>query len=162
MRKTMLKWLTAVVVLGAAYAWAYVYLQPQGSDESQIHATILNAANTLSEGSAAEAMSTVSPDYKDSTGLNRERLYLLARRAAYNHRYWSASVRHIATTVRGADASADVSLTIMTTETGQQRDVRLGLVMRREPVHIWGVVPTQRWRVVSVTGIPEEALEISD
>lgn len=156
MKKKIVGWLVAALALGGVYAWAKVAVQPQGSDEVQVRAAILIAAAAMNEGRTGNAMSAVSPDYKDSTGLNYDRLNILARRAASNHKHWSATVRHLATSVSGNEAAADVSLAVNSDDNSNARNVQLGLSLRRENVNVWGVIPTQRWRIVSVTGIPEE------
>jgi hypothetical protein len=156
MRKKVVGWLISVLALGGVYAWATVAARPQGSDEVQVRAVILTAAAAMSEGRASNAMSVVSPDYKDSTGMNYDRLNILARRAATNHKYWTATVRHLAESVRGDQASVELTLAVNSEEGSNARNVQLGIVLRRESVSVWGVIPTQRWRVMSVSGIPED------
>lgn len=152
-----LVWLViAIIAAGGLYTWARGAVRLRGSDEGQVRSALLDAIAAINGGRVGEAMSVVSSDYKDSTGLNRDRLWILARRAADNREFWTVTVRRLSVQVSGAGASAEVLLQIHTDEATAAREYPLTVTMRKEDTHVWGIIPTQRWRVVGAIGLPDE------
>ncbi len=152
--KKLLWLVAALAVLGAVYALAYRAAQPRGTPSGQIRETILDAADALQDGHPGATMRAVSSDYKDSTGMNRDRLYFLARQASRNRQYWEAIVEDVTSDVRGDEADVRVQVSIRRTEGGGTLRHTINLRMRREDARAWLVVPTKRWRVVSAENLP--------
>jgi hypothetical protein len=101
-------------------------------------------------------MRVISPEYKDSTGGNYARLRLFARQAASNRDMWSATVQNVASRVTGDDAEAAVTVAIRRGNSGGAETTTINLRMRREPVHAWLIIPTERWRVTRADNLPNE------
>lgn len=150
------------LLLGGMYTWARSAARLEGSGPSQIRAAILGAFQAANEGRVSEAMNVVSSDYKDSTGMNRDRLWILLRRTADNRQYWSVTARKITATALPREASVDVVAAVNIDGEATPRIYPLTFSMRLEDTHIWGVVPTQRWRIVSANGLPDDLLSIGD
>lgn len=151
-----------LLALSALYAAARNSAQPDGPDKGQIRAALVDAVNALNQGRVSAAMSVVSPDYKDSTGFSRDRLWLLARRASDNRADWSASLARVNSQVDGDTAGVDVTLRITTGRHNQVHDYPISLTMRREDTRVWLVLPTRQWHIVTSTGLPEDMLELGD
>ena len=148
------------LLLGGMYTWARSAARLEGSAPGQIRAAILDAFQAANQGRVSEAMGVISPDYKDSTGLNRDRLWILLRRAADNKRSWTVTARKITPTATACEANVDVIASVTVDGEAAPRILPLTLSMRLEDMHIWGVIPTQRWRIVSTGGLPEEFLSL--
>lgn len=162
----MVKRLSVLVIglltLGALYAAARKSAQPVGPDKGQIRAALAEAIDALNQGRVSTAMNVVSPDYKDSTGFSRDRLWLLARRAADNRADWSASLGRVKSQVEGDTAGVDITLRVAVADHNQLRDYPISLTMKREDTRVWLVIPTRQWHIVASTGLPEDMLELGD
>lgn len=153
----------AVILLVAAavlYFVGYRSVQPVGTDTGQIRGAIVDAVDALRHGRAGDAMRVVSPEYKDSTGMNYTRLRLLARQAAINRNMWSARVDSVDPVVTGDTADVSVSVAIGDGQGIGMRADTIQLRMRKDPVYAWLVFPTERWRVTSADHIPMDALAL--
>ncbi|HEY3413743.1 MAG TPA: hypothetical protein VGM51_11915 [Armatimonadota bacterium] len=162
MLKRFVGFAVCALLLGGVYTWARSAARLEGSGSAQVTSTILAAFQAANMGRVSEAMDAVSSDYKDSTGLNRDRLWLLLHRAADNRQLWDVTARKITPTVDGRDASVELLAAVNIDGEPTQRTYPLTLSMRLEDTHVWGVIPTQRWRVVSVGGLPDELLSLGD
>jgi hypothetical protein len=151
----------AILALGALYAAATISARPDGTDEGQIRAALVDAINAMNHGHVTSAMSVVSPDYKDSTGFTRERLWLLANRAAENRKEWTAMVTQIKPRVEGNDASVSITLRVTMASGHETHDYPITLTMRREDSRAWLLVPTRRWHILGSTGLPPELLDLA-
>ena len=148
------------LLLGGMYTWARSAARLEGSGPAQIRAAILDAFQAANQGRVSEAMGIVSPDYKDSTGLTRDRLWILLRRAADNKQSWTVTARKIVPTAAAREASVEVIASVTIDGEAAPRILPLTLSMRLEDTHIWGVIPTQRWRIVSTGGLPDDLLSL--
>jgi hypothetical protein len=148
-------WLAGLALAAAVlYLWGSRAAQPMGTDSGQIRGAIVDAADALQQGRAGDAMRVVSPDYKDSTGMNYARLRLLARQAARNRDMWSATVQNVQPVVNGGEADVQVTVVVRRADGGGATTDTLQVHMRKEPVHAWLIIPTTRWRVTSVDHLP--------
>jgi hypothetical protein len=153
MTKRMAWWAGLALAAAVLYFWGSRAVQPVGTDSGQIRGAIVDAADALQQGRAGDAMRIISPDYKDSTGMNYARLRLLARQAALNRDMWSATVQNVQPRVNGGEADVEVTVVVRPADGGATTDT-MRVHMRKERVHAWLVIPTTRWRVTSVDHLP--------
>jgi hypothetical protein len=151
-------WLAALaLVVGVLYAAGYHAVQPVGTESGQIRGAIVDAVDALQHGRAGDAMRVVSPDFKDSTGMNYARLRLLARQAARNRDMWNATVQSVEPLVNGDTAQVSVTVVIGQEKGGGTTTDTMQLRMHKDPVYAWLVFPTERWRVTGADHLPSEA-----
>jgi len=156
-------WLAALVLAaGVLYAAAYRAVQPVGTDSGQIRGALVDAVDALRHGRAGDAMRVVSPEYKDSTGMNYARLRLLARQAARNRDMWDATVESVEPVVTGDTAQVSVTVAIRQTSGGGVTRDTMQLRMEKDPVYAWLILPTERWRVTGADHLPSEATGFLD
>jgi hypothetical protein len=156
-------WVAAIVIAaGILYLIGYNSVQPVGTDSGQIRGAIVDAVDALKHGRAGDAMRVVSPEYKDSTGLNYTRLRLLARQAAVNREMWTATVQSVNPMVTGNTARVSVTVAIGHPQGGGATTDTIQLQMRKDPVYAWLIFPTERWRVTSADHLPSDLSILGD
>ncbi|HEY3268235.1 MAG TPA: hypothetical protein VGM37_15035 [Armatimonadota bacterium] len=162
MAKRLLWWFVAALAAGVAYAALYRSVQPVGTPQGQIRGALMEALDALQHGRASAAMSVVAPDYKDSTGFNRDRLYILARQATENREWWSATIARLEPTMEGNEATVALQLAVRRTEGGTTQTEDMTVRLRNDKVYAYGIAPTHRWRVISATNIPNEVTVLGE
>jgi hypothetical protein len=146
--------LALVLAFGGLYFWGRNAAKPAGTPSGQIRAALTTALDEFNSGNLAGAMRVISHDYKDSTGNNRDRLYILGRRGL------SADERGTVTLQRLIpDIDNDTAVVHVVAKVDWPgvplRDYNVELTMKREPARAFLFFPTTRWRVVYADGLLE-------
>ncbi|MBI2844554.1 MAG: hypothetical protein HYX78_14260 [Armatimonadetes bacterium] len=149
--------LAVAVVLAVGY---FAANRDQGADQEQILAVIERGRRAVERKSLSEAMSCISKDYSDSTGLNRDRLGLLARRAFQSSSRYEVVVDAPTIRVAGDEAVAETYAAVASVDAGTREEKFSGeviLSLRRENSRRFLIFPVREWKITAIEGIGEIA-----
>jgi hypothetical protein len=147
-------WVLAVPAMVGFALYGRNAAKPKGTPSGQIRAALGDALEAFNDGNLAGAMSVVSHDYKDSTGNNRDRLYLLGRRALNGEERGSVILQRLSPAIEGDTATVPVTVRV-DWPLMMPRDADLVLTMKREPARVWLLFPSTRWKVTGADGMLE-------
>jgi len=159
MRKVI--WVTlAVLVLGYG-VFALATLDRRADDE-QIRSLFVQAADAVAKRDTGGALSLVSADYKDASGLNYDRLRLLTAQALHSEQKFTVDYKLANITISGDTATAGVDLTVNGGDPGRTIYKRLLTVtLHKENIRHALIIPTKVWHVTSIENLglsPEEGI----
>jgi hypothetical protein len=143
----------------ALVALGYVFVrqrQPPPSDVDQIRGVFETAEKAAEEHNIPALLGVVSRDYKDDSGLNRDRLRLLLAQAFRGQAETWVTVNELQIEPHQDAASVSADVTVESRPQGSQETWRQTLPMtfdlRKEAGRSFLVFPTERWRVVRSEG----------
>jgi hypothetical protein len=144
----------AVVVVGVLGIRMYQSVQPQGPPERQIQGEIHDAVTAFNHDDLNTALRVISPDYKDSSGMNKDRLRLMARQAGGRVDATLILKQLVEVRLDGDEAEVPAIFSVRIAGSPRVDEYNLTLHMRNEEVHAYGFLPTTRWRIVRIEGLP--------
>jgi hypothetical protein len=155
-------WAVAALLLVAAAGGLFAAVRarmPVGSDPEQIRALLDRGESAAERREIGGVMRFVSPEYRDGSGFTRDSLRLLVGRALRDAQSVDVSTPERSVNIQvGPDGqhatlACDVSVRLAERGGGNvARDAHLTFRLSKEPVRIFGVFPTQEWRVIRADG----------
>jgi hypothetical protein len=151
----------ALVLLAVAGLWVWRAVEaqrPQGSDEAQIRALILDCARAAERRDARVLAHWISEEYRDANGFSAEIVQRQAARILANAREVRAFIPADSLTIQvGLDRdTASAAFSVQFRASGKNGELRfegpLQLRLRREPVRYYLIFPGAEWRVAGVDG----------
>ncbi len=156
MRKS--SWIALGIILAIAAALGYGKLsEPPPPDADQIRDLLARGEAAIEARNVNAAMSCVSGDYRDSTGLSRDALRLQVARAFRQVEGYDLSVMADGINPEGGRAEVTVRVILSAVENGTASQVFSGPVtisLRKEQARRYLVLPTRAWKVVGMAGLP--------
>lgn len=156
-RRTVLRWLTAVVAILLIVAFGALLFRAalrQPSDRERILKLISDGKKAVESRSIGSTMALISPQYKDDFGNSKDDIRAYA--VAY-YREVSAlrlELSRPSISIRGATALVDLEVTIEVTPKGwltsKLISTRVTLVLEKRLVRRMLVIPSAKWQVVSI------------
>jgi hypothetical protein len=139
--------IAAAVLLGAA---AYLALHDWASDEEKIVRALLATADAVERKDVHDTMEAVSEEYRDSSGLTRRVLTILAWRAREIEERLRVVMGTPKVKVRDRRASVEVEVTIRVIDSAGKSQVLfegpVNITMRKEKRGRWRVVDSEGWQ----------------
>lgn len=119
------------------------------SDAQQLRSLVERAATAVQKRDVGGAISCVSRSYKDTNGLNYDRLRLAAAQAMRMEEPYTAGaeIRHL--TVDGRDAAIEIHAWVASRNGQPIYNRNVTLVLRKESGRHMMLIPVKVWRVVS-------------
>lgn len=159
MRKVI--WVTLAVLVVGFGVFAFATLDRR-TDEEQVNSLFDQAADAIAKRDTGGALSLVSADYKDPSGLNCDRLRLLTAQALQSEQKFTVDYKLSNVNVSGDTATAGVDLTVRGVDPSKTIYKRLLTVtLRKEDSRHALIIPTKVWRVTSIENLglaPEEGI----
>ncbi len=161
MKKSSWIVLATIVILGGLLAYQKLSA-PLPPDDEQISALLTAGEAAVESRSVRRALSCISRDYSDPTGLNSDALRLQVIEAfraadAYDVTMQTAEMR-----IAGDTADVQTLVTVAAVKDGDRHEVFEGQItikLKKEPAKRYLVFPTKTWRVVGMAGLPLGPLE---
>jgi len=151
--KTMrLKMALMLLAALATYAGVSVATLDRSSDTKKLEAVVAQAAKSVSTRNLDGIISHVSENYKDSSGLNYQRLRMIIAQSLRSDSDYAcdAAVRSLSITGDRADVGVRVKVRGADLGTVYERDITLHFI-RERAMHNW-IIPTTVWRVNDAEG----------
>lgn len=126
-------------------------------DEAQIRERLAAGESAIERRSVRDAMSCVSKDYSDASGLNRDALRLQAIQAFRSAERYDVALETKSLAVTGDSAEVETEVTIHAYEEGGAHLVFSGpvrIALKKEPARRYLVLGSSAWRVVRMEGLP--------
>ena len=145
-------WITLSVFAAAYLIYAIATIDRRG-DEVQIRSLIQDAAAAIQKHDLGGTISCVSVHYKDSTGLNYDRLRNLTATTLRIENDYTTSAEILRLDITGKDAVADVHAVVRSVGGRALYDRELTLILQKESSRHAGIIPVEVWRVISVSNL---------
>ena len=156
MRRSVWIVLVIVVALGGLIGYQRISA-PLLSDEQQIRTLLAEGEKAVERRSIKAALDSVSKDYSDPTGFNRDGLRLQVIEAFRTADGYDVSVQTEGIQVAGDTAEVQTEVAVVSLQKGDRHEVFSGPVtirLAREPGRRYLVFPTKTWKVVGMSGLP--------
>ncbi|MHB9037877.1 MAG: hypothetical protein ACYC64_14560 [Armatimonadota bacterium] len=151
-----------IVLFVAAVTYAVIAFATvdRRDDDAQITSMIRSTVSSIQKRDLSGTISCVSKDYKDSSGMNYDRLRLLTAQALRVENNYTADAQTKRIDVKGDTALVDLHFAVRAVNGGRpmyERDLMLHL-NKEDGRHAW-IIPIKIWRVTEVDGL---ALKMED
>jgi hypothetical protein len=148
----------ALIALLAIYCiWAVTTIDRR-SEAQRLQAVFVEGKAALESRDLGAAMSFVSKDYKDDSGLNYERLRALAAQAIRSETQFRLETHLLALTQTDNKATARVRVLATAADSGVTLYAReLTVTLRKEKTRHALFIPTETWRVVKFDNLGFES-----
>jgi hypothetical protein len=164
MKRGSVRWfpavLIALVAAGVSLAMAVQARMPKGTDAEQIRLLVERGERAIEARELGAVMALISTKYKDSNGFQRDTARYAIGRAMRDSENIEITIPERSLQIRvapdGQHATLACDVTITTTPRSTGGTVpyqsRVTIELAKEPAKIFGVFPTETWRVTSAEG----------
>jgi hypothetical protein len=132
----------------------------RSDDETKIRTMIRETVSSIQKRNLGGAISCVSKDYKDQSGMNYDRLRLLTAQALRVEKDYTACAQSKQVNIQADEATVEMRFAVTEIKDGgsmYKRDLTLHLT-KENARHAW-IIPVKVWRVTAVDGLNFEAQE---
>jgi hypothetical protein len=151
MTRVMLAVAAILLVIAGWFVFSTMRVSSDPPDV-QIQSALSDAATSYNTGRVWDALSIVSSEYKDNTGLTRDQLTALISRYRVEAPDALVTIEKADVQITGDEAVIPMEVSISGPAV---RRYSVTLHMKRENVTAYGVIPVKRWRVFRVENMPE-------